>query len=315
MSIDQGRIAPLNPPKRTLSPLEKSFLGDLGGRLGFTRMILFLLLFLFFPLFSFAQSEEEKPKKYTLTGYVKNLQSIYRIKLGTVDPIFAQDNLLHNRLNFKYFFNESWTLKSDLRNRIFYGERSLFLANFDEDIGNDFFDLSTNIIDANGLLFHSMIDRLYLEYAKGDWEIRLGRQRINWGINTVWNPHDIFNAYNFADFDYEERPGSDALRVTYYTSFASSVEVAVRAANSLDSMIVGGLWKFNKWNYDFQILTGYFQNDLALGAGWADNIKNASFKGELTYFLPLVDENESGFVAAFGAVSYTHLTLPTICSV
>jgi len=41
-----------------------------------------------------------------------------------------------------------------------------------------------------------------------------------------------------------------------------------------------------------------------LGAGWAGNIKNASFKGELTYFLPLVDENESGFAATF-AVDYS----------
>jgi len=242
MNIEQGRIVPLNPPWGTFRAKPKPPLRDLGGRREFTRMILYLILFIIFPLFSSAQTEEEKPKKYTLNGYVKNLQSIYRIKLGTIDPIFAQDNLLHNRLNFKYFINENWTFKSDLRNRIFYGERSLFLANFDEDVGNDFFDLSTNIIDANGLLFHSMIDRLYLEYTKGSWEVRLGRQRINWGINTVWNPHDIFNAYNFADFDYEERPGSDALRVTYYTSFASSVEVAIKAANSLDSIIM--IFKF-----------------------------------------------------------------------
>ena len=151
-----------------------------------------------------------------------------------------------------------------------------------------------------------MIDRLYLEYVKNNLEVRVGRQRINWGINTVWNPNDIFNAFAFTDFDYEERPGSDAIRIKYYTGIASSVEVATRIFNVFekDSLkqekIIAGLWKINKWNYDFQLLAGYVKNDLAIGGGWAGNIKNASFKGEFTYFYALEDSVQHAFAATLG---------------
>ena len=252
-----------------------------------------LIIFLF-SLLSLNSFSQEDVKNWDLTGYIKNLQSVYNVNLlGQSDLV--QDNLLHNRLNFKYYISDKWTFKSDLRNRIFYGKRSIFLQNFDEDAGNDFLDLSTNIINSEGILLHSMIDRLYFEYATGDWEFRIGRQRINWGINTVWNPNDIFNAFNFADFDYEERPGSDAIRITHYTGPTSSIELAINVADSFDDIVVGGLWKFNKGNYDFQLLSGLFKNDFVFGGGWAGNIKNASIKGEFAYFAPLVEENAEAF--------------------
>ncbi len=248
-------------------------------------------------------SQDEEIKNWELGGYVKNLQSIYRLNLFGMDDL-VQDNLLHNRLNFQYYPSDKFTFKAELRNRIFYGKRSILLAGFDENDGNDFLDLSKTIVNGDGFLLHSMIDRLYVEYVSGDWEIRLGRQRINWGINTVWNPNDIFNAYNFADFDYEERPGSDALRITYYTGATSSIEFAVKAADSFDKMVIGGLWKFNKGNYDFQILSGYVEDDFVIGGGWAGNLGNASIKGELSYFAPLSDNREEGFAGTF-AVDYS----------
>ena len=263
--------------------------------------ILKFIIFIFLPLLAFSQDEETKD--WDLTGYVKNLQTIYNLNLlGQEDLV--QDNLLHNRLNFKYYINDRWTFKSDLRNRIFYGSRSIFLANFDEDAGNDFVDLSGIIVESKGLLWHAMIDRLYFEYASDDWEIRIGRQRINWGINTVWNPNDLYNAYNFVDFDYEERPGSDAIRITHYTGPTSSVEVAINAADSWSEIVVGGLWKFNKGDYDFQVLTGFFENDFVIGGGWAGNIKNASIKGEFSYFTPLVEERENAFAGTL-AIDYS----------
>ncbi|MCB0557706.1 MAG: hypothetical protein KDD09_02100, partial [Phaeodactylibacter sp.] len=150
---------------------------------------------------------------------------------------FLQDNLIHNRLNFRWMINDELKLRTDLRTRVFYGDLVRANPNYGDaidNVNNDYFDLSLVLLDENAWVVQSMIDRLYLEYFKGNWEVRLGRQRINWGISTVWNPNDIFNAFSFTDFDYEERPGSDALRVKYYTGFASSVELAVRMFDHFD---------------------------------------------------------------------------------
>ena len=201
------------------------------------------------------------------------------------------------------FPTKTFTFHADLRSRIFFGDivrSNPDYADLVNDANNDVLDLSVVLLDRNNFVIHSMLDRFYMEYVKNNWEIRLGRQRVNWGINTVWNPNDIFNAFAFTDFDYEERPGSDALRVKYYTGFASSIEIAVKAFDDFDEAVIAGLWKFNKWNYDFQVLTGLVGRDLALGGGWAGNIKNASFKGEFTYFLPLEEEGEEAFAMTLG---------------
>lgn len=228
-----------------------------------------------------AQDQEEKPKKLAFKGYLKEMASVNYYG----DSLLFQ-NLIHNRLNFAWYANTKFTFVAEFRTRILMGDFVKKVPNYSAyiDANNDYFDFSSNLVKNKTVLFNTMADRLYLQWASGNWEIKAGRQRINWGMNSVWNPNDWFNAYSFFDFDYEERPGSDAIRVSYYTGVASSVEVAAKAAKDIDHFVGAGLWKVNKRNYDIQFLGGVAQGDLALGNGWAGNIHGAGFKGELTYF-------------------------------
>jgi len=266
-----------------------------------------LYFFLLYAVTIVAQ-EAEKQKKWELHGYIKDLQSLSVISLSSpagTTKLSSQDNVLHNRLNFRWFPSDNFTLKLELRNRFFWGDQirlsgpEAFKMQLEE--GNDYFDLDIATADQVGIAAHSIIDRFYGEYINGNWEVRLGRQRINWGINTVWNPNDIFNAFSFTDFDYEERPGSDALRIRYYTGYVGSIEIAGKIASDWADSTVGLLWVFNQWNYDFQLLVGVVEGDYALGGGWAGNIKNVGFKGEFTYFIPFEQENIESFTATLGA--------------
>lgn len=236
----------------------------------------------------------QEEKKMQLRGYVKNMQTLlffndaYPVPVsGQLRDTFFQDNLLHNRLNFTWFASAHLKVKAELRNRIFYGEWIKSNPNFAEqvaDANNDYFDLSMVLVDKPGFVVHSMLDRFYFEYAKGNWEIRAGRQRVNWGISNVWNPNDLFNAFAFTDFDYEERPGADALRVKYFTGYASSIELVATAADRFRDATFAALWRFHYKSYDFQLLAGRYGNEWVSGGGWAGNIKNAGFKGEFTWF-------------------------------
>lgn len=254
-------------------------------------------------------------RNWTLSGYLKNMQTLLffneaypDLSQGQLVDTFFQDNLIHNRLNFRWYPADKWTVRADLRTRVFYGsfvQASPGYGDQVDDVNNDYFDLSHVILNEEAWVMHTMLDRLYLEYVNDKLEIRLGRQRINWGISTVWNPNDIFNAFAFTDFDYEERPGSDALRVKYYTGFASSVEVAVSAFDDFDEATFAGLWKFNQWAYDFQVLAGYTRGDLAMGGGWAGNILDAGLKGEFTYFLPVGDHGANASFSATLGLDYS----------
>ncbi len=250
------------------------------------RCLLFLLIFS--SLTAYSQNDDGL-SKWAFKGYLKNMSTFsWTPYLG--DTLWY-DNLTHNRLNLAWYPNEEISVFIEMRNRLFIGSRVSNVPNYGEliDSNNDFFNLSYNVIDNENMVLNMMFDRLYVQWVKNDWEVKLGRQRINWGVNLAWNPNDWFNAYSFFDFDYEERPGSDALRVTYYTGVASSMEVAVKMADSPDHFVAAGMYKMNKFNYDIQLLGGYAQGDVSVGTGWAGNLGLASIKGELTYFLPVIE--------------------------
>jgi len=253
------------------------------------------------PVICWSQENENQEKKLQLNGYLKDL-----VTINVADDSTLLDNLIHNRLNLKWYPNDHWTGVLELRTRAFFGDQVRTINQISEtgfprysdlvDVNNDFFDLSWVIVDEERFVLHTIIDRVSIQYTQADWEAKLGRQRINWGTTLVWNPNDLFNAFSFFDFDYEERPAADAIRLTRYTGFASSVELAVNLADELKDFVAAGLWKINKWNYDLQFLGSYVREDIALGMGWEGNIRTSGFKGELTYFIPSVDSNDNNFL-------------------
>ena len=229
----------------------------------------------------FAQEKNLKPVEFK--GYIKDLQAVSFI--DDADSLITS-NLIHNRLNFKWNFDSHLYTRIEMRNQLFYGEQVKMIPGFGKYVSADYgyFDLTKLWVDQTSLVLVSSFDRALLNYSNKIISATAGRQRINWGINTVWNPNDLFNAYNFLDFDYEERPGSDAIRFQYFSKSLSSAEIAYKPAKEKNRSVAAALLKFNKWKYDFQFLGGIYYNDIALGAGWAGNISETGFKGELTYF-------------------------------
>lgn len=238
--------------------------------------------------------------RLTFSGYTKDLVSAIHIRdVGTL-----WDNLIHNRTVVVWHADTAWTIRADLRTRIFYGDQSgtpFFRENIDR-AANDVLDLSAGLRFGDRGYVHTYLDRMYVQYAKDNLEIRAGRQRINWGINTLWNPNDIFNAYAFIDFDYEERPGSDAISVRYYTGDLSSIEIIGKAGDRDRDGAIAGLWRTHAGRYDLQFLGGYLAQSryIVLGGGWAGSLKNWGFKGEGSVFLPAADSGQTGAAVSAG---------------
>jgi hypothetical protein len=245
-----------------------------------------LILLLFFFLLSGAPSlSQEKSASLTLNGYLTTLQTAM---FDSLSGLFVNENIIHNRLNLKGYINDHITFASEFRNRLFTGDMVRTGPAYSESIGSDqgLVDLSWNILDEQSFFLNTTIDRLWFDFNYGKFQARVGRQRINWGQTLVWNPNDIFNAYSFFDFDYIERPGSDAIRIQYYPDFSSSIEFAVKSDYE-NNVTAAALYRFNKWGYDLQFLTGYVNSeDLIIGAGWSGAIGFMSFRGEASWFQP-----------------------------
>ncbi len=238
--------------------------------------------------------------KLEFSGYTKDLLSAVYIR----DAGTSWDNLNHNRSAVTWNIDTAWIIRADLRTRIFLGDQAE-LPMFDELVeyaANDWLDLSVGTHVGDHAYFHSYFDRLYVQYAIDKLEVRVGRQRINWGINTLWNPNDIFNAYAFTDFDYEERPGSDALSVRYYTSDLSSIELVAKAGDKTRDGAIAALWRTHVGTYDLQFLSGYLtqSKNIVIGGGWAGNLKNWGFKGESSVFIPEDTDEPIGASVSMG---------------
>jgi hypothetical protein len=230
-------------------------------------------------------STEVKRKKLEVRGYVKDLQSL---TFSNNFDSLVTGNLIHNRVNVRWNPTDRITGAIEFRNRLFWGEEVRLTPNFSSNLTNNNEAVNVSVIwfETESMVLQTNIDRFWMEYHGKTWEARLGRQRINWGISTVWNPNDIFNTYNFLDFDYEERPGRDAVKVTYHVNEMSNLELAAAAADQANKAVASVRYFTNRWNYDFQFSSGVYHEIFTMGAGWSGSIKDAGFKGEMQYFAP-----------------------------
>lgn len=264
-------------PKIQKSPFRRG-----GGFRGRSFFLILLVIIFFSPNPTKAQFTDN----LRFGGYIQ-LSSVYlTADLPAPFPDSFWEYRIQNRLQLSWFATENLTINAEIRLRVFAGDLVKEIPGYASVIDQDdgYMNLSWMMVEDENVLIHLIPDRLFAEWAQNDWNIRIGRQRINWGINMVTNPNDLFNIYSIYDFDYPERPGSDALRIQKFLGFASKVEFAVSPAKQIENMVAAGLYQFNRSGYDVQLISGYYRNRWALGGGWAGSISDTGFKGELMFF-------------------------------
>jgi len=265
-----------------------------------TGLITGLLFFLLNP----AMAQDAGNNNLRLNGYIKYMNTI----MDQEGITWLNESMFHNRLDLRWYPSRSFRAGVSVRNRFIYGDLVESFPSYNDLISRDYgylHKLTRNLIEEDSYLLNTSVDRLWMHYTSGSFEARIGRQRINWGQTYVWNPNDLFNAYSFFDFDYEEKPGSDAIRLMYYPSFTSSAELAVKV-NRDQELTAAGYYRMNKWGYDWQFLAGILNDDeYVAGMGWSGDIAGAGFSGEMTYMRPGKNfRDTSGILLTSASASY-----------
>lgn len=239
------------------------------------RINLSLLFCLLFANQNFAQLSD-----FEFGGYQKYLFGTS--KYPGIDSRL-NDHLLHTRLNFRYYPSQNIITALELRFRAYYGGSVKKIPNYSNLIQTkrDFVDLDWLMWNSKSTLGYLEVDRLYFDWNLNKLQLTLGRQRVAWGTCWVWNPTDIFNPLNVLDFDYEELPATDAIRLQYYTGAVSKFEIAYKPAKENRNQILAGLWSINKWDYDFNFIAGMRFNRWLAGFSWVGDILDAGFRGEI----------------------------------
>ena len=266
------------------------------------RLLLYLLM-----LLSLFGGKAIGQEKISFSGYLSDMPAVYRIP-----DYWLWENTLYNRLNLDFYTTDWLSGSFQMRNRAIFGNTIRKIPGYAESIGGDqgWLDMTWatdgNLGDSAGYVLTSTVDRFWLQLTFGNLEIKAGRQRINWGQTLVWNPNDIFNSYSYFEVDYPERPGSDALRVSYYTGNASTIEVASKI-DSANQITAAGYFRFNTHGFDIQFMGGiYQQEDLVLGTGWSGNLGSTAFRGEVSYFRDLKQfKDTTGYLMTSIGFDYT----------
>lgn len=272
------------------------------------RTSLIVSICLFFIVPNSAQENTEKTDwgTFSLNGHLQYLENVW---MQPNTEKWSTMGSLNNRLDLRWY-KGSFAAHVGMRNIMNYGQMVYDYYPYLADQATrefGYMDLTHQWANDSSRFFYTNVDRANLSFTHKNLEVIAGRQRINWGTNLVWNPNDIFNTFNYFDFDYVERPGCDAIKVQYYTGMLSSAQLAWKV-DSDHNHTIAGMYKFHEWGYDFQLLGGWMHDDVVLGAGWSGQIEGAGFNGEGTLFVPSGNQkggSENVVLVASAGANYT----------
>jgi len=219
-----------------------------------------------------------------LTGYINNYSLLGETRPNPFDETLWQ-NMTSQRFNFNWRINNNFNIYISSRTNFSIGN-STILKMIKATSTDDYnlMKLSYSLVDKDDKWLGVALDRLALRWAADDFEITLGRQRINWGNTILWNPNDIFDSSPVINFTYPEKMGCDAVRATFYHSEVATSEIALSADR--DGSPTAALFHRNNFRkLDYQFLGGVYKGHyLFAGGGFTTELKHVNIRFEGSYF-------------------------------
>ncbi len=241
-----------------------------------------LLTICLYLLFSTSQSFAQV--EFDFSGYVVNLP-IYQKTNSTISAFINLDesiylDLTRLRLRPTAYPSANTTIVLEYEINPLYQSSSILFAASSDRTNRQNYDLRWTPVSEKNFTLSHFVDRFYLRHALRKADITIGRQRISWGTGRIWNPTDLFNPINPANFDKIEKDGADAVSARYYLGNFTDLEIVYNAVDEFNESNYGARFRTNFKDYDFSIMGGYFDRRVGVGLDFAGNLFEAGFRGE-----------------------------------
>lgn len=162
-------------------------------------------------------------------------------------------------------------------------------------------DLSWLIYSDDHTQVNHYFDRFYLQ-GFFDWgELSLGRQRISWGTGRIWQPTDLFNPINPANFSKFEKDGADVFMTKIYLGNFSDIDLVYNFTDDLTKSNVSGRIRTNYKGFDLSLMSGYFDRNYVLGGDLAKGFMGVGLRGEWVFFADDTNFNDNFLRFILGA--------------
>lgn len=258
---------------------------------------------LFIGMFLFSLSIIAQPD-FQISGYAVNM-AIYQP--ATDLNIVKLDDQFFNltRLRIKPSLNFGYSTRIDLHYEInsLYMNKSSF-GIFDlNSISNrrQIVDLNWNVINEDNLITNHYVDRLSIRHEMNWGNVEIGRQRISWGTGRIWNPTDLFNPINPANFTKIEKDGADAISTMIYLGSFTDLNIVYNPTDDFNQSNYGFRFRTNYAQYDFALIGGYFDKRIVAGLDFAGSLFDAGIRGEGIFSIANKNDEESFLKFILGA--------------
>lgn len=148
------------------------------------------------------------------------------------------------------------------------------------------FALGLRRSDAARRNWRHRIYRGSFRYAGRRLEVKLGRQRITWGVGRLWNPVDRFNAIEPLALESDQSPGVDALSLRWNFSGFHQLQAVhapgPRSDEARSALRYAGLLG----DVDVALSAGRFSGALGLGVELAGNWGESAWRLEAAWTDP-----------------------------
>jgi hypothetical protein len=149
-----------------------------------------------------------------------------------------------------------------------------------KQISRQIVNLRWTIVENDRFTLIHFIDRLVYRQRFDFGQLSVGRQRISWGTGRIWNPTDLFNPINPANFAKIEKDGADAVAAKVTLGTLSDFQFVWNPAEHAASNY-GGRLRAHAGEYDFSVLGGYFDGKAVAGGDMAGNLGKMGVRGEI----------------------------------
>ncbi|MGM0554795.1 MAG: hypothetical protein ACQEVA_00265 [Myxococcota bacterium] len=152
-------------------------------------------------------------------------------------------------------------------------------------------ELSSTIIDENGIALENDIDRAALRIYTSAADITLGRQAITWGTSAMFPVVDLWSRFSPYELDQSQKRGIDAARVLVYPSMDLELDFVVADRGSLDDLS-GGVragWVVDR--VDLLFAAAKVWNEIVGVAGFSADLTDVKLRAEVVEPFDL-DETE-----------------------
>lgn len=144
-------------------------------------------------------------------------------------------------------------------------------------------DMTWNLYNNGDFKVDEYIDRLFFKQTFDDFELTLGRQRINWGVGRVWQPTDRFHPINPANYVKIEKTGADAFSLKYFFGLFTDAEFVVNFRKEIKDYNYGLRIRTNFSPFTSSLILGYFDREPNAGFDISGNIGDAGVRAEGIY--------------------------------